>query len=69
MPTVRLISLALQARQSDPANPWSSTSGRITTLDKFSVSPSEEFPTIRVEARIKVPQGKVSVAWPACTAN
>ncbi|KAI7836453.1 hypothetical protein COHA_009670 [Chlorella ohadii] len=55
--------LILQARQSDPANPWSSTSGRITTLDKFSVSPSEEFPTIRVEARIKVPQG--SALWPA----
>lgn len=55
--------LILQARQSDPANPWSSTSGRITTLDKFSVSPTEEYPTVRVEARIKVPQG--SALWPA----
>ena len=48
----------MQARQSDPANPWSSTSGRITTLDKFSVSPTEQYPTVRVEARIKVPQGE-----------
>ncbi|PRW51178.1 glucan endo-1,3-beta-D-glucosidase [Chlorella sorokiniana] len=55
--------LILQAQQSDPNNPWSSTSGRITTLDKFSVSPTEQYPTIRVEARIKVPQG--SALWPA----
>jgi hypothetical protein len=50
--------LVLQAQQSDPANPWSTTSGRIHTLDKFSVAPSAEFPTIRIEARMKLPRGE-----------
>lgn len=54
----KLTPFLMQAQQSDPSNPWSSTSGRIRTLDKFSVSPTEEFPTVRVEARIKVPQGE-----------
>ena len=51
--------LVLQAQQSDPANPWSTTSGRVSTLDKFSVCPTAEFPTVRIEARMKVPEG----AW------
>jgi hypothetical protein len=50
--------LVLQAQQSDPANPYSTTSGRIHTLDKFSVAPSAEFPTIRIEARMKLPRGE-----------
>ena len=47
----------LQAQQSDPANPYSTTSGRIHTLDKFSVAPSAEHATIRIEARMKLPRG------------
>lgn len=58
-PALRCAPFALpaQAQQSDPGNPYSATSARISTLDKFSVSPSAEYPTIRLEARMKVPQG------------
>lgn len=49
--------LVLQAQQADASNPWSATSGRISTLDKFSIAPSAQFGTVRIEARMKVPRG------------
>jgi beta-glucanase (GH16 family) len=39
------------------------TSARISTTDKFSISPSIKYPTIRVEARIQLPPG--TGLWPA----
>ncbi|KAL4450141.1 hypothetical protein ABPG77_010810 [Micractinium sp. CCAP 211/92] len=55
--------LVLQAQQADASNPWSATSGRVSTLDKFSIAPSAQFGTVRIEARMKVPRG--SALWPA----
>lgn len=49
--------LVLQAQQADASNPWSATSGRVSTLDKFSIAPSAQFGTIRIEARMKLPRG------------
>lgn len=39
------------------------TSGRIRTFGKFSISPSDQFKTIRVEAKVKLSSG--NGIWPA----
>lgn len=53
---VRRGSLVLQAvRSADPGLPY--TSARVRTFGKFGVAPSAAYPLIRIQARIKVPQG------------
>ncbi|KAL4422126.1 hypothetical protein ABPG77_003411 [Micractinium sp. CCAP 211/92] len=55
---VRRGSLVLQAvRDSNPGTAPQYTSARVRTFGQFGVAPSAAYPLIRIQARIKVPQG------------
>lgn len=55
---VRGGTLVLRAvRSAVPGSDPSYTSARVRTFGKFGVAPSAAFPLIRIQARIKVPQG------------